>query len=53
MHEWIHLVDVVGRPWADLSPLLQVGFCGVPGQGHILNLPFSEFLDGFRNTRFK
>lgn len=53
MHEGIYLVDVEGRPWADLSPLFQVSFCGVPGQGHILNFPLSEFLDGFRNTAFK
>lgn len=40
----IYLVDVVSGARADLSPLFQVSFCGVPGQGHVLNLPFSEFL---------
>lgn len=40
----MYLVDVVGGARADLSPLFKVSFRGVPGQGHVLNLPFSEFL---------
>lgn len=44
MHKEIYLVDVVGGPRADLSPLFQVSFCGVPGQRYVLNFPLSEFL---------